>query len=236
MSTRPPAIDIRVLTVPKEGHRAEENEDAAAYAADTWPVRVAIADGATEAVFSGLWAEMLVARWVADDGATPAALAEALPAWRNAWQNHPAVRSQDLPWYAAAKAADGAHATLLGLTLRANGTWKSVAVGDGVLMHLREGRLERAWPMDDPEAFSDRPALLASVARPSPPRMEAASGDWAPGDSLLLTTDAVAAWLLRTDPTAAPAWDAASFAEQVESARTQGLLRNDDSTLVQIST
>ncbi len=236
MSTPPRAVDCRILTVPKAGHRAEENEDAAACTAETWPVRAAVADGATEAVFSALWAEMLVARCLADEVATPAALEDALPAWQDDWQNHPAVSSQDLPWYAAAKAADGAHATLLALTLRPAGTWQCIAVGDCVMMHLHDGRLRCAWPMDDPEAFSDRPALLASVARSSRPQVKSASGEWAPGDGLLLATDAVAAWLLRTDPAAALAWDAASFAERVEAARTQGRLRNDDSTLVQIHT
>lgn len=228
-----PPVVSRVLTVPKAGAEADEYEDAASVWATSWPVRAAVADGATESMFAKRWAEILVDGLETID-MTPDALAEALPEWRTEWKSAVADRADALPWYASAKADEGAHATLLGLDVRPDGRWEALAVGDCVLLHVHEGRLETAWPHESPDAFSNRPPLLSSRSDRTAPPTETTTGEWHAGDAFLLATDAVAAWLLTTDPVAARAWDAQEFADAVEAARTNGSLRNDDSTLVVI--
>lgn len=220
-----------VFWMPKAGHRTDEYEDAFAVSeGNEGPRHAAIADGATESAFARAWARRLVRGCVEDATASAAAVASHLPVWRTAWHETVAGRTEALPWYAAAKAEQGAYAALLSVVARADGTWQAVAVGDCSLMHLRKGTLVSAWPMDDPEQFHHRPTLLASTAEVPLPPLQERSGRWQPGDVLVLATDALAAWLLATDPARALGWTETSFRDAVTAARNAGALRNDDVT------
>ena len=74
------SLNWRVFTLAKAGNRSEEFEDA--YAADPVTGRFAIADGASESSFAGVWAEMLVKGFVEN----PGSWSGWLPAGRTAWQ------------------------------------------------------------------------------------------------------------------------------------------------------
>ncbi len=226
-----PTVTYRHLSVPKHDGDEAVSEDAAAVRTDPWPLRAAVADGATESAFAARWATVLV-RGMVDQAVTPEALAAALPDWQAQWRDAVAARAQDAPWYVQAKAADGAFATLLALELSREGRWRAVTVGDGGLFQLRDDRVRVAWPTADPEAFTNRPALLPS--RPSRPvsEPEPTTGAWRPHDVFLLATDAVAAWLLRTDPLRARDWTADTFRTAVQAARAEGTLRADDATVL----
>lgn len=228
--------------LPKKESSAEEYEDAFAVSEnhspdDDVPFRAALADGATESVFARRWAQLLADGFVSSG---PAIFAEELPAAQTAWAE--VARPQQtgtLPWYAAAKAADGAFATLLGLEVRREErAWQAAGVGDGNLFHLRaSGDLACAWPRDEAVAFDDRPALLPSREDTPAPDPRRAEGAFEAGDAFVLATDAAAAWLLRTDPAEALRWDGeAAFHEAVHHARAKDLLKNDDTTVVTIRT
>lgn len=230
-------LAAEVFTAPKHGHAPHENEDAAALAAPgaapgDAPFRAAVVDGATETAFAGLWARTLADGFVEDGEPGPAPDAAWLGRRQAAWAAAVAPRTSGLPWYAAAKAEQGAAAALLGLTVHPDGRWHACAAGDADLLHLRGDALRAAWPLATPDAFTAAPALLPSRPhQPAPPVLRHA-GTWAPGDALVLATDAAAAWLLRTDPAAALGFDAASFPAAVAAARADGVLRNDDVTVV----
>lgn len=228
------SVQSRILAVPKAGAEASEYEDAAAVRDEAWPLRAAVADGATESVFARAWAETL-AEGLTERPATPTVVADALPSWQDAWAAPLADRSDEAPWYVSAKAEEGAFATILGLELQEEGHWRAVALGDCVLFHLRDDRLRRAWPYAAPDAFTNRPVLLPSRpdrSAPTPDDYGAVTGTWQVGDAFLLATDAVAAWLLRTDPVRVQTWTVDVFRDAVDAARTEGRLRNDDSTLL----
>lgn len=239
MRPRPPQYwppTSTVFWMPKAGHRADEYEDAFAISeGEEGPVHVAIADGATESAFARAWAQRLVRGCIEASAVSAEAVKACLPAWRTAWNDVVAGRTEALPWYAAAKAEQGAYAALLSLAVRADGTWQAVALGDCGLMHLRDGALVTAWPMDDPEQFNNRPALLSSTAEASMPPMQEQSGRWQPGDAFVLATDALAAWLLSTDPARALHWTEDTFHDAATSARDAGALRNDDVTALILS-
>lgn len=223
-----PLVECWSHSVPRAGSDAPE--DASAVRADTWPLRAAVADGATESAFAGRWAAVLV-EGLAGTDATPDALTDALHGWQDQWAA--SVRpTAKRSWYVEAKVREGAFAAVLGMELRAEGRWRAVAVGDCGLLHLRDGTLQRAWPTDDPDAFTNRPALLPSRSEGAVPSPEAATGTWATGDAFLLATDAVAAWLLRSDPARVLNWNADAFHDAVRAARDEGTLRNDDATLI----
>lgn len=226
-------LRARTLSAPKSGHTAGEYEDAAAgpAAAPDGTTRLAIADGATESAFAGLWARTLVASFVAPESAVPETFGEFLHRARRAFGDAMAERESGLAWYASAKAEEGAHAAFLGLVLYPDHAWRAVAVGDCCLLHLRDGDLLDAWPISDPDAFGHRPDLVTSrfedVHAP-----ETTSGQWADGDRLLLASDALAAHLLAQDAIPTDFDDFDSF---VADARRAGM-RNDDVTLVEVVT
>ncbi len=223
-------IKYWTFAVPRVG--AERTEDAVAVQGDGWPVSAAVADGATESIFAGAWAETLAQGLAAADATTEDAFAAAVPDWQAAWQSDVAERASGGPWYVDAKAEEGAYAAVLGLSLRPDGRWRAVSVGDCGLFHLRNDTVQRVWPVEDPDSFSNRPTLLPSRADRSGPTPETTNGGWQPEDIFLLATDAVAAWLLRTDPAQGINFDEETFRERVVSAREEGTLRNDDATLL----
>lgn len=214
---------VQTLWLPRAGHAEAEYEDAFAVAAVPGGLRVAVADGATETAFAKPWAQALAEAFVGVDDAAAWA-----PRARAAFAAGVAPRLAGLPWFAAAKAEEGAFAALLGVAIAADGTWQAWAVGDCCLLHWRAGVLCGSWPFTTPDAFTHRPLLLGSRPGDAPPWRHR-SGTWLPGDVLGLATDALAAWLLAARPPAPPA-DA--FHRHVEAARAARTLRNDDVTLV----
>lgn len=219
-----------LLRRPKAGHRPDEYEDAAACTeAAAYPFRAAVADGATESAFARLWAERLVDRYVEAGGWTP------LAPLQQAWQDEVAPRAASLPWYAAAKAEQGAYAAALGCTWHPGGRWTARAVGDCCLFHLRGGREQLRWPVEAPEAFDHHPALLPSRPHVLVPPTREREGGWQAGDAFVLATDALAAWLMRVGPERALTLDPAGFRSAVAAARADGTLRNDDVTLAVVT-
>lgn len=219
-------------TASRAGESADAFDDAACVQEGAFPVRAAVADGATESVYAGTWAELLAQHLVDGAADSSAGFAEGVEAGRAAWWETVEEASTDQPWYVTAKVEEGAFATALGLSVHEDGQWRAVAVGDCCLFHLRDGTLRQAWPIDDPEGFGHRPTLVSSLSGHDVPTPRTREGTWAANDVFLLATDAVAAWLLRTDPDAAASWDEEAFREHVRAARADGALRNDDATLL----
>ncbi|MEM1127790.1 MAG: protein phosphatase 2C domain-containing protein [Bacteroidota bacterium] len=223
---------VQQLLAPKAGHRLDEYEDAATTSpGGTWPLRLAVADGATETAFAGAWARHLTQAWVMEDGL--ATTPEAVTTWQHRWHATQPTRQHGLPWYAVAKAEQGAFAALLGAEIHADGTWGAWAVGDCNLMVLRAGAWHLTWPFSTPEAFTATPALLSSRPDASVPPAQTIAGTWSPGDTFVLATDALAAFLLAAPPPPTlTTWTEADFQRVTEAARTQRTLRNDDVTLL----
>jgi hypothetical protein len=231
------------LSVPKHGHTVSEYEDASA--ADPAAGRFAVADGASESAFAGLWARLLVEGFLAAD--RPRDLPPWLGGARRRWSE--AVTGTDVPWYVEMKRAEGAFATLLGLVVRPPapgrpGRWRAVAVGDSCLALVRDGRHAKAFPLARSADFGNEPRLVGSRAggRVEPQYGE---GPLLAGDRLLLMTDALAQWFLSTHERGACPWAAvapllsadqprSAFAAWVEELRRRDGLRDDDVTLLVI--
>jgi Protein phosphatase 2C len=232
----------KVLHLPKRGNTAEEYEDA--WAADAARGRYAVADGASESTYAGLWSRLLAESFVA-----------ARRPWNDrSWIDEPrrlwaeTVDALDLPWYAEMKREQGAHATLIGLDVRAStsdrpGRWHALAVGDACLFQVR-GQQVHAFPLLSAEEFGNRPRLLCS--RPGrPPLFAIDRGSLRPGDRLYLMTDALAQWFLTRHEQKQRPWDdlvallaeaepCAAFASWIEAQRDRTDLRNDDVTLLSL--
>jgi len=165
-------LHVDNLWAPKHGNSADEYEDAFAPAVDG-PLegnrlRFAVTDGATDAAFSRTWAELLakgyLKGWVCDRSGKAA---EGLGRLSRLWQRR--VGSIPLPWYGEEKRRHGAFAAVVGLEISAPegpegapATWRSFAVGDCRLFHIRGERLLGSFPIEDPADFGSSPVLLSS--------------------------------------------------------------------------
>ena len=241
---------LDTLWAPKHGNSVDEYEDAfapdSAGALEGPVLRFAVADGATEAAFSGLWARLLASgyrkAWIGGrDRQTHDGLGQLGRIWRRS------VNRRPLPWYGEQKRRLGSFAALVGLELSssgvgATGTWRSYAVGDCCLFHLRGDRLLGSFPIEDPDEFGSRPVLLSSnTARNREALASAATarGEWAAGDEFCLMSDALACWFLTEHRLGEAPWDLAredeaDFPDLISHLRGQCGLRNDDVTLLRI--
>ena len=103
------AIRCVAFSEPKRGSGPEEYEDACA--GNLARGRFAMADGATESAYAGIWARLLVEEFVSsttEEDGWHAWLAAVQARWEAA------VGEKPLPWYAEIKWQQGAFATFLG--------------------------------------------------------------------------------------------------------------------------
>jgi Protein phosphatase 2C len=249
-------MHVRTQTrwLPKAGNTLDEYEDAVCpqecVDRRLFSFRCAIADGATEASFSGLWARLLVEGWYSRRLGSRR-LTAALSPLQQAWSRH--VSARPLPWYAEEKLRSGAFAAFLGLSMQHDPRsgykgWSALAVGDSCVFQLRGGRILAAFPLTHWTQFDNRPALLSSVPTYNArlgPYIRRASGTWCSGDTFLLMTDAIASWFLRessTSPVSCPMiefpsvdTDGITFAGWIDELRRQDHLRNDDVTVLTVN-
>ena len=224
-------------------------------------LRVVVTDGASESMLAGRWARHLVAVFLRapEDLATKDGFAAAYQRAVHAWPDEVASyrrereeRNTPVQWYLEPGLAKGAYATLLVAEFRcaADGRgaqWRAAAVGDSSLFQTRGDQLLRSFPFEKSTAFGNQPALLRShgtdaAALAGNLRFDA--GDLAPGDILLLATDALSAWILKSSEEGHRQWQALSgfnagdrpgFVRLIAGLRERGELKNDDTTLVRVN-
>jgi hypothetical protein len=244
---------VRSFWLPKAGNQPHEYEDA------FWParsmirtartIRCAVADGATEASFSGLWAGMLVQAFGRGRLASHR-IRDTLVPLQAAWWNE--VSRKPLPWYAEEKRRSGAFSSLLGLILTeardGNAvTWSVTAVGDSCLFLVRDDALVVSFPLQASDHFDNRPSLISSVLSRNDSLENVLcheSGLARPGDTFYLLTDALACWFLaRCEEGNAPwttldgigeATPRESFADWMTGERRDNRIRNDDVTMLRM--
>jgi hypothetical protein len=135
----------RSFLLPKQGSSLSECEDA--IARNSLAMLYAVADGATEAFGSKRWARYLTAAWVGPT-TRDCSVEELTGAVQTIGDRFgKLVNEQTLPWYAVEKAASGSFAAFIGLRLRQDGSWSSVALGDCCLFQERGAELIEAFPI-----------------------------------------------------------------------------------------
>jgi hypothetical protein len=238
----------RAFWLPRRGNSPAEYEDA--FAMDEATGRYAVADGATEGSFTGLWARLLVESFVKNTCDTASPWPESLTAAQEDWDTD--VRARNLPWYAEQDVSRGAHATFLGLILASPAAdcyeWRTFAVGDTCLLHTHGGGLVRAFPLGRAQEFDNFPKLVGSrmpLAEVHARQSLWSDGRGQPGDCLWMMTDALAHWCLAEAECGGNPWGQLEslltpleseqrFDLWIEGLRDSGRLRNDDVTLLAI--
>jgi hypothetical protein len=239
-------IASRVFWLPKDLGYAEEYEDACAVNLDRG--RAAIADGVSSAIFSGAWARILTSAVIAaPPDVTDPSFWDWLAHRRREWSE--AIDPLSLTFFQRGKMQQvgGAFATLLWLEWQLedeSASWKCTALGDGGLLHVRNGQLLEAFPIAAADELNADPLTVASIARSGDQHLEfrSANGSMQPGDWLVLTTDALLGWALkRYEAGLPPDWDEIwemndeEFTERVQSWRDGREARVDDTTLVMLN-
>jgi hypothetical protein len=239
------SLRARAFWLPKEGNRIEEWEDACAFSEGR--LQFALSDGASSSFRAHEWAAVLVDQFLNEppQGTGPAEL--------ETWVESCAKRFEAMPvangdaWYVDEAASRGAFATFLGLGLAqddARMKWAAIAVGDTCLFQIRDGRRILAFPLDDADAFTSTPALLASTERNESRGATAAlvhRGTAEPGDTFLLATDAFAQWALRAEREDPTVWITLSrlrnetFLALIAHLRGAHAVENDDVTLLRVT-
>jgi hypothetical protein len=260
---------VSVFSVPKRGSKPDECEDAAWVGPDgncsgdvtTPSLRIVVADGASESLLAGMWARRLTSTFgalrrnpAASKDGFYAAYRMATDSWAADIERYVAERQQrgaPIQWYEEPGLARGAFSTLITLQVsheaRNGRQWKAAAVGDSCLFLVRDERPIRCFPINDASKFSSSPALLPSrtavdelVFR----HLKGCRGEWMPGDTFYVATDALAAWFLTASGRGNHPWDTLrdletvdfglAFEDWVNDQRERRVLRDDDTTLVRL--
>lgn len=242
------AVFAKEFYLPKHGSSEAEYEDAFSLGQDG--LRFAIADGAMETSFSGVWARQLVRAFTKRKLSVPIAIQELKPLqsrWEKIVHRHP------LPWYAEEKASNGAFAAFIGLELLQQhaeaGTkriWRATAAGDSCLVQVRRDEIIGAFPLADSSSFNNRPNLLSSAAAMNGNDtgiITNSTGSWGCEDVFFLMTDALACWFFQEREQGSKPWillrdldtqGNVSFRKFIADLRAERRMKNDDVTLVRI--
>ncbi|MDR7172842.1 hypothetical protein J2W56_006608 [Nocardia kruczakiae] len=227
-------LRIRSASVPKPGEDPGDNEDRV----DWLGCRIALSDGASRSARPEVWADLLVSSFVhgGGDPLDP----EQIKVLRDRWRA--SVFSDDLPGYAVSKLAEGGAATFLGLQIDpASRTYHVRAVGDTCLLHVRNGTILVAGPLEHPDAFSCYPALISTLPGVYDHEQTAWEhyGAFESDDALVLATDAAAAFLLGANTELCQELiatgvldDEIDFADWVRYARAEGMASDDTTVCV----
>lgn len=247
-------VHVRSTWLPKAGNSAEEYEDAY-FPHHTGKrsgkqLNLAVADGASEGMLSGQWAQILVrsfCRQTNTSARMDELLARAHYSWEK-WQAHyldlRERQNRPVQWYEEPGLRKGAFATLLGLSLAQDGDaarWSALALGDSCLFQVRDNQLIAAFPLDQAADFDNRPFLLASnpaLNKGLNDHVHQMEGDAQSGDRLLMMTDALAQWFLHDCETGGTPWTVFDlttqhdFEQWIQTLRHEHTIRNDDVTLL----
>lgn len=231
-------------TVPKQGNDPCECEDSFCVADSSF----AVADGASDGIYSDVWARILANSYCRE---TPANWnSDAFSEWiarrpRIEWEEwQTEVSAKELPWFAREKLRNGSFATLAGVTFAPDltGAWQACSYGDACLFVVRNDSLLHSFPITSSESFGNNPPLIPTLTGVSTEYFQIINGCAEAGDRFYLTTDALAQWFLAEVERNEKPWvafdtgilsddDLKSFVNEY---RGHKLLKNDDVALIAI--
>jgi hypothetical protein len=242
-------FESRVLSLAKDADYPDENQDCCRV--DHVGRVAALADGVSSAIFSRLWAKILVEAAV--EGFPDPSQREPFACWlserREAWRRQ--IDVSRLAWFQKPKLREGAFSTLLTVRLippadepaEGESEWRlrAIAIGDTCMFHIRDGKVVRKFPVQTAAELERDPAVIGSVDLRRDDLLEFQRVDepCLPGDLVVLCTDALADWALRAEQSGSPPkwpayWDMpqAVWEGEIKALRNDRTIRFDDTTLV----
>ena len=235
-------ISVRTYRRSKLGNSDEECEDA--FSSNEDFSRIAIADGASDSIFSGVWASSLVDEFSKMDRSlyedTGHTLSQLIKSARNSWYDR--INWGGLSLFVKNKAIKGSFSTFLGVEMvEIEGGYVAniSAVGDSCFIMKNDASI-LSVPINDPSSFNSTPRLIWSgYGAPfekefkwKKPVMQKFTFNVPYNCSFMLATDALSKWMLehRED-----SWETLMNADDPEAyfdlLRTKKEMRNDDVVL-----
>lgn len=238
-------ITLKEFHRPKLGNKEEEYEDAFSYNLNKG--RMAIADGASDSIFSNVWAGSLVKAF--SDGSLsfsqdPSFLKSIIYMSRRTWYN--SIQWNSLRVFVKNKAIKGSFSTFLGIQFTESGNEydvQGIAVGDSCLFVSSDGGPE-GFPINDPAKFNITPQLIWSgYGSPFPedyntklPKINYYNGKIRRGDRMIIATDAMSKWILdHREKSFDTLFDLEEPVDFVTSLLEKREMRNDDITCVTLT-
>ena len=229
------------VRIAKHGNSLDECEDAVAV--DPRRGVLAVADGASSSFGAGSWAETLAKQFITTP---PKPLSVgSFATWLGDARGAAPVEGggdADNPngWWSEQGARHGAFSTVVGAAIMSDGDTRVATVmclGDSCAFVLTgapgERVVRRSVPYEDAEQFGSHPSLLGSMADRQHDEPTWTAIPTAPGDLLVLASDAVSEWLLG-DPKRFQLLDGTepdAIASRLIAERTNGKMVNDDLTI-----
>jgi hypothetical protein len=244
-----PQLDARAYWSPKHGATDLDWEDACSYSEARG--LLAVADGASSSYRAHDWANTMTEAFLSspprrlDTPSVRSWLEQLADNWSEPDTTDASPGPSNAAWYVEEVVRRGAFATFLGVMLqrrRAGFAWTAAAVGDTCLFHVRHDQLLAAFPIADPDTFDLTPALVATERRHRTAgldQVQTTSGLARAGDTLLLATDAFAAWALRAATEDPRVWhilallNVSAFTSLLIGLREHDAIEDDDMTLLQ---
>lgn len=201
-------VRMTVFSVPKDGNTEHDWEDKALVRrGPDGELRFVVLDGASEAFEAVRWVNQIATGFVPDDPhqGTPELDPRDMRKWfeylQDRWERDaPPLRNV----IEQRKFREGSFATMLAGTVTGLDTdrprWQAMALGDTVLFHVRDGRIEKRLPWIEPDGFNLTPAGVSTKPGQLDRMVDALDrdeGSIEPGDRLFVATDAFAEWILR---------------------------------------
>lgn len=221
-------------TVAKQVDSPTTNEDAAVWIPQRQ--QAAVLDGATESYAAHRWVSIIVNQIQASGRID-------LPSAQDQYAAN--LSSGSLSWMQAEAAQRGSFTTLATVQPTPGGL-RATLVGDSAIILLSSGSILRAYPFSDADSFSSAPEALASapdLLESTQRLLDDCTWDIALSsavDTVMLVTDAVAAWLLVNDEALRKSRvqrvlrcrTDMDWADLVVRERSLGEMKTDDSTTI----
>ncbi|MEA5595734.1 protein phosphatase 2C domain-containing protein [Rivularia sp. UHCC 0363] len=239
---------IRSFHIQKKGLSEAECEDKNALSKNSLNLRVAVADGATESLFSDVWADILVNNYV-EKGADFFQFSEL----ESANQKFVQKTSQQIlgmpetrQWFMYEKLERGTHATLAAVEFSSSlERVQILTVGDSCVFWCNGNADEvNMLPELSPEDFGSFPASICHLSKTwqsLEQKIVRKEVTFQNTLQMILCTDALACWLVTKLKSQPSNWerlfqisDDSSFTNFIETLREQNNIRNDDVTAVLI--
>lgn len=250
-------ILITLFSVPKSGNSEEENEDHFHPANDCFKgdeYTVAIADGASEGMFSSVWSKILVELYVSDYNLIKTPKSYFLEAKKrfDKWKSEYIASREEakfpLYWFEELGFSKGAFSTLLGVSFhdRDLAIWESHAIGDSCIFQIRDDKVYETFPLGHSSTFNNQPMLFSNKSEYNIEVFSQTAykyGEWLSGDNFFLMTDALAHWFLLEYESNNKPWHSIMdfqnrnedvFQDWIDCLRSNKKIRNDDTTLAMI--
>ncbi|MGP6206446.1 hypothetical protein ACNF42_00200 [Cuniculiplasma sp. SKW3] len=237
-------MTIKSFNFSKVGNRQEESEDS--FALNSQKGRYAICDGASDSIFSGLWAKCLADSFVSEPYNLDSEeeyflmLTDARKKWFSS------INWARLPWNVKNKSIRGSYCTFLGVSIVSDDAiyCDAWAVGDSCLFIFEDNNFS-SFPLTKPEDFGVHPDLVWSgYGHPMNERKEyrpdykvkKLSIEIPEGSKIVIATDALSKYLMEGgEESLNNVLQNMHSRDFFDERRSDGSIKNDDLSAVIIS-